>query len=299
MQAPRQARELDLSCFVWALQGEITTKMSGIVSGRRALGHARKRAEAPVKETPPDESTFSVDCFGPRPYFAEIPYALWGDVNYDSEGDCTKPTDRSWTWMYLLHRDTRARVDLSSDDPRDSAPLRMTIRSLDPALAARTASFLIARCGGKAAGEDPRPLVGEGFSLDKAMADSQWVREQFARPELSPFDNELFWGSFKRRGPVATEYTWVGRWILTAVLERDPRGVSLCVDWLEAGPFSPLQSVALRIALEGWTGERFDTDKAWVDWYKDGPGQLLFPEPDFDRWYNEQLAAAGLPRQDA
>lgn len=273
--------------------------MSGIVSGSGAPECARKRAEARVKETPPEETTLSIDCFGPRPYFAEIPYALWGEVNYDSDGNCTKPTDRSWTWMYLLNRNTRARVDLSSGDPRDQVPLRMTIRSKDPALAARTASFLIARCEGAAVGEDLRSLVGEDFSLDVAMAESEWVRQQFARPELSPFDNELFWGSFKWRGPLASEYTWVGRWILTAVLTHDRRAVSLCIDWLEAGTVSPLQSRALRTALEGWTGERFDTDKDWVDWYKRGPGQRLFPEPDFDLWHFEQLIAAGLPRKGA
>jgi hypothetical protein len=33
----------------------------------------------------------------PRPFFAEVPYYLWGQVNYDSEGDCKSPTDREWT----------------------------------------------------------------------------------------------------------------------------------------------------------------------------------------------------------
>jgi hypothetical protein len=37
--------------------------------------------------------TFDLFITDPRPYFAEIPYALWGEVNYDSEGDCGRPTD--------------------------------------------------------------------------------------------------------------------------------------------------------------------------------------------------------------
>src|SRR5262245_37540282 len=41
---------------------------------------------------------------GLRPFFAEIPYYVWGEVNYDSMGDCKRPTDREWTWAYFRHR---------------------------------------------------------------------------------------------------------------------------------------------------------------------------------------------------
>jgi hypothetical protein len=43
----------------------------------------------------------------PRPFFAELPYYLWGEVSYDSEGDCKSPTDQSWTWLDLMNRETR------------------------------------------------------------------------------------------------------------------------------------------------------------------------------------------------
>lgn len=52
----------------------------------------------------------------PRPYFAEVPYYLWGQVNYDSEGDCKSPTDRKWTWLELTNRETRERLEITSQE---------------------------------------------------------------------------------------------------------------------------------------------------------------------------------------
>ncbi len=50
----------------------------------------------------------------PRPFFAELPYYVWGRVNYDSEGDCKNPLDRDWTWMDLANRETKEHVEDSS-----------------------------------------------------------------------------------------------------------------------------------------------------------------------------------------
>ena len=49
-----------------------------------------------------------------RPFFAEVPYYLWGQVNYDSEGDCESPTDRDWTWLALRKRETKERLEITS-----------------------------------------------------------------------------------------------------------------------------------------------------------------------------------------
>jgi hypothetical protein len=51
-----------------------------------------------------------------RPYFAELPYYLWGRVNYDSEGNCKNPLDREWTWMELTHRETGEVLDVFTSD---------------------------------------------------------------------------------------------------------------------------------------------------------------------------------------
>src|SRR5438270_201485 len=58
---------------------------------------------------------FSFKLDRPRPFFAELPYYLWGQVNYDSEGDCKKPTDRHWTRMYLKHRGTLEVIDIEQE----------------------------------------------------------------------------------------------------------------------------------------------------------------------------------------
>jgi hypothetical protein len=50
-----------------------------------------------------------------RPFFAELPYYLWGQVNYDSEGDCRTPLDRNWKWMELTHRETDEHLDIASE----------------------------------------------------------------------------------------------------------------------------------------------------------------------------------------
>ena len=220
----------------------------------------------------------------PRPYFAEIPYALWGEVNYDSEGDCKRPTDQGWTCLELTHRDSRQRVVVTSSGNHFEA------ESAEAEIAARTAYYLLERSSGTTVGNDPRQDVGD-WSYAEAYARTSRIRAEFPRPELQPFDSHLFWGSWKWVGWYATDLTWVGRWIMNSVLTHDTRAVYLCIDWLKASPGYPDQSSALRYALQVLTGRKYDTDKEWIGWYKGGlfrtPGRKLYPQPDFDAWLAE------------
>jgi hypothetical protein len=84
-------------------------------------------------------STHRLRLTEPRPYFAEIPYYLWGQVNYDSEGNCKSPTDRTWTWLDLTNRETREHLAITSQ--ADS----WEVSGQDP-LAVRAALFLASRC---------------------------------------------------------------------------------------------------------------------------------------------------------
>ena len=61
---------------------------------------------------------YELEIKSPRPYFAEIPYYLWGAVNYDSEGDCKYPTDTDWTWLELTNRETDEFLEITSDEDR-------------------------------------------------------------------------------------------------------------------------------------------------------------------------------------
>ena len=134
------------------------------------------------------------------------------------------------------------------------------------------------------------PAAGQALALgadwdhERAAARAARVAAVFERSELTPFGRDhLFWGSWKWIGWFGTEFTWVGRWIMEALLAGDARGVHLCAYWLREGALEG-QDIALRGALERFTGLSFPNDEAWVSWYHDGPGEAQYPEPDFEQW---------------
>lgn len=214
----------------------------------------------------------------PRPYFAEIPYALWGTVSYDSDGDCCRPTDRNWTTLGLTNRESQEQVVITKTGDE------FEIDSTQEHLAARTATYLMNSCSARIIGEEPYENIGD-WSLSDAQKRTERVRLEFPRPELKPFDSNLFWGSWKWVGWYASEFTWVGRWIMNSLLVRDSRAVFLCIQWLKQPPIHPDQNAALRYALELLTGKVFRMDRDWINWY-DGnlfqtAGKQIYPEPDF------------------
>jgi hypothetical protein len=222
----------------------------------------------------------------PRPFFAELPYYVWGRVNYDSDGDCATPLDRTWTCMELEHRDTDEELSVSSEGTE------WIVMGPDPA-AARLAYFLQIRCNARSIGPAPDERLGE-WDHAAALARADRVAREFDNPVLAPFAvDHGFWGSWKWIGWFGTHFTWVGRWILDAVVRNDPRAVDLCVDWLREGPFSATQSAALRYALGRFTGESFDSDAEWIRWYDELGGKERFPEPDMNAWYEELKAIHG------
>ncbi len=225
---------------------------------------------------------------GQRPYFAEIPYYMWGQVNYDSEGDCERPRSRDWTWMDLKNRETKEHLSISIADSM------WQVEGSEPA-AARAAQFLSVRSGARTRKDLPT-APDQNWNDIRASARAQAVAIEFERPELDGFDSHLFWGSWKWIGWFATEFTWVGRWIMHSVVRGDARAVNLCIEWLRSGTFSPDQSAALRAALRVLTGERYESDREWIAWY-DGddisPGhRQQYPEPDPEAWLLDLKSAA-------
>lgn len=213
----------------------------------------------------------------PRPYFAELPYYLWGEVNYNSEGDCRRPTDQEWTWIAVTNRTTREEVSVTGE------PAKFAIESKRPELAARTALLLVERSA--AAGYEPG-RDASAWNHAAALARTRRIRAEFPRPELKPFDSMLFWGSWKWVGWYATDLALPGRWIMNSVLTHDTRAVFLCAEWLRAGTVHPDQSAALRAALSTLTGQTFATDRQWIEWY-DHTGQRLYPEPNVQDWLED------------
>jgi hypothetical protein len=220
-----------------------------------------------------------------RPFFAELPYYLWGQVNYDSEGDCRTPLDRNWKWMELTHRETDEHLDIASDGNE------WTISGPDPA-AARLAFFMLKRCNAENVGPYLEDQL-RSWNHNEAAARATRVAAEFQNELLMPFANgHMFWGSWKWIGWFGTEFTWVGRWIMDSVVRNDARAVNLCIYWLRNGTCHESQSKTLRYALERFTGQSYATDAEWLQWY-DSVGSATYPEPDFDKWYADLKAIHG------
>jgi hypothetical protein len=233
-------------------------------------------------------NTYQLQLDRPRPYFAEIPYYLWGHVNYDSEGDCKRPTDREWTSMQLEHRGTREVIDIHQVNGEWHV-------EGNAATVARLALFLSDRCGARSV--EPLDSPGANWDHSAASVRASRVASEFEQPVLGPFDSHLFWGSWKWIGWFATEFTWVGRWIMHSIVRNDPRGVSLCIDWLKTPPSFPEQEVALSHALHTLCGEANRSGKDWVAWYEGGwfskGAKARYPEPDFNAWLAEMKVEFG------
>jgi hypothetical protein len=210
-------------------------------------------------------------------------------VNYDSEGDCGHPTDKAWTWLQLTHRGTSEAVQITSHGTHWNVPG-------DDPVAARTAMLLSKRRSSGAVDPPPRDRVG-AWNHSEAMARAARVAEEFASPKLKAFDSHLFWGSWKWIGWFATDFTWVGSWIMLSVLKAGKRGAPLCIDWLRFGAAAAAQSSALRQALHELTGESFELDRERVNWYDSGlsgkGAKTLYPEPDLLAWLGEPKAEYG------
>ena len=221
-----------------------------------------------------------------RPYFAELPYYVWGRVNYDSDGNCENPLDRNWTCMELTHRDTDEHIDVSSEDGV------WTVSGDDPA-SSRIALFLHDRCDGAWLSPEESPPMGD-WNHQQAIVRTSLVTRTFENELLAPFAvGHMFWGSWKWIDWFGTEFTWVGRWIMDAVIRNDPRAVNLSVYWLRDGTCGESQSAALRYALNRLTGLAFATDQEWVLWYDNEGGNTDFPEPDINLWYADLKAIHG------
>src|SRR5579859_899103 len=240
---------------------------------------------------PPRATEFVVRCHGDRPYFAEVPYFLWGPADYASSGDARHPTDREWRELSLVNRATGAPVEIG---PAPGAGRRviLALRALDPTLAVRAAYFLTWRTDGQTTSGGDAPLETytdmaarlEGWDHPAAIARSVRVRRSFGRAELLPFDDMTFWPSWKWIGVPPVARTRVGRWIMDSVLRKDPRAVYLCIEWLRRGTSSPVQTDALRYALHHLTGREFPLAAEWIAWYA-REGLAAYPKPDFAAWW--------------
>ena len=139
----------------------------------------------------------------PRPFFAVVLYYVWGEVNYDSEGDSPTPIDRNWTGLELTHRDTSEELQIVGKGDL------WIIEGTDPT-AARAAYFLIKRCQATPVKQHTQEQLGV-WDHQRAMVRSSRVQAVFERPELQPFsEGHWFWGSWKWIGWYGTDFTGKG-----------------------------------------------------------------------------------------
>lgn len=97
--------------------------------------------------------TFFVVNPGPRPPFAFIAEALWGAVDFDSDGDSRYPGDTAWTELTIQRRPRcNERVDI---DPVSESPLVLKVSASSPDLAERAARLLAGHSGAVVVSEWP------------------------------------------------------------------------------------------------------------------------------------------------
>lgn len=220
---------------------------------------------------------------GLRAYFAELPYYLWGQVNYNSEGDCRTPRDRQWTTLAVQRRGSDECVDIRISDKGEAR-----IEGSEDIIA-RTAMLLQARSGDRVSGH---AATGD-WNHAAGMARADLVRREFEQAVLAPFDTKIFWGGWKWIGGFATDCVWVDRWIMHALVRRDQRAIPLCIERLR-GVERPTQIAALTHALAVLSGESRGTRQAWLRWY-DGwwlrsGAKSRFPWPEVEAWQQEMEA---------
>src|SRR4051812_44558527 len=84
---------------------------------------------------------------GPRPPYHEVAQRLWGDRDFDSDGDSTSPDATDWTELTLsLRPECVERIDI--DPVSYPGSLVLCLKSESEDLVRRTADFLGQRTGG-------------------------------------------------------------------------------------------------------------------------------------------------------
>lgn len=148
----------------------------------------------------------------PLPYFAEYPYFLWGEVNYDSEGDCACPTDQGWTSLRVANRQSNEFVMLY-EPVALPASCEMAAASPSAELAWLAAYLTAVRTGGMIYTPDsdrmmdPDEIAVSLSGLPYRLAAADAVREMFQNPDLAPFDSHAWWGGWKWHTRFASDMT--------------------------------------------------------------------------------------------
>ncbi len=195
------------------------------------------------------------------PFFAEYPYFVWGEVNYESDGNCQHPTDRDWAILYVHNRENDDEFDLI--EIAGHMPYRIFEVTGSQLESVHLAAYLTAlrTSGSILDAETGRRVPLSEFArslarLPERLAAADRVRKMFLNPDLKPFDTMPWWGGWKWCGPFATDMTEGLRYVIMAVHEHDDNPV--LVNWLRrwwAESPDPLFRDGVHHALRLLTGE--------------------------------------------
>jgi hypothetical protein len=170
----------------------------------------------------------------PLPFFAEYAYYLWGEINYDSDGNCKRPTDQGWTELHVQNRRTRERlrVHCTATEVVFEGP------------SAELAAALTATRSGA--------VTHSSEDHARRIADADRVRAQFLDPNLAAFDSFGWWGGWKWVGEFSSDLTSGLRIILRCVHEKrlvEPGILAWLREW-NAEPPKPFHREGVAFAVE-------------------------------------------------
>ena len=188
------------------------------------------------------------------PYFAILPYYLWGEVNYNSDGDCKTPLDKTWTYLEVYDRSNRDNYFAINVNKNKT---KLIIKGNSESVKGIFDFF----------SKSPN---------EKAMKRALAVNYCFEHPALKKFATDhSFWGSWKWIGTMASEFTITGRWIMLDAMMKNTRGIFVANSWRSFAMKNNKTSQALALSMH------------INDLVKDETQLLDFKEPDRDEWEKE------------
>jgi hypothetical protein len=196
----------------------------------------------------------------PLPYFTEYPYFVWGEVDYDSNGDCRQPTDREWSWLALSRRGAGERLEIACVSPEGERPLYEVKGSLGISVWAAAYLTALRSSGSIISPPSMRPVPPEEIApsingIQHRLIAAKRIQTMFGNSLLATFDSHAWWGGWKWCGEFSSETSSGLRYTLKAV--EDGAASSEMIDWLQEWwntPPRPEHVEGVRYALYRLTG---------------------------------------------
>ncbi|QKF94449.1 hypothetical protein QKU48_gp0991 [Fadolivirus algeromassiliense] len=185
------------------------------------------------------------------PYFASLPFYLWGYSNYDSDGDCKTPKDKEWSYLSVRNRENSDHFDIQIDESRTTLTVQGDEKSVNK--------------------------IQEFFSDNPdavSMKRVNVVNYCFEHPAVQKFNDNSFWGSWKWVGVEASELTYVGRWLMMDAMRHSNKGAWVAVSWCKETMFEQQAKTLIEHIKDVCRADEL--------------GNLV--EPDQSDWENELIA---------